>query len=293
MEGITLNLNETEYTNKNLPDKAVIETVIKNSMKRVGMTGDYIGEKNRSKVYSAFNTLLRKKPKSIQLIRKTNCLITISTEKRESESVSVLGLKNDVTVFFSDDYRDDIVLKDSLLAFEEIKEDESLPKSSSANVNPFLFKTPIDLVFTVAKPEREFVRRLTMKENAEKISSWIKSRNQSFYSIEYSITKGSHTYSHPFNPDFFILINDDEMEYISVVEIKSEMDDSDENKQKNKYAIEHFNELNTQLSEKKIKQKYLFNFLSPNNYSDYFTYLRDGRLLKGTFVSELDNLLKE
>ncbi len=83
------------------------------------------------------------------------------------------------------------------------------------------------------------------------------------------------------------------MEYISVVEIKSEMDDSDENKQKNKYAIEHFNELNTQLSEKKIKQKYLFNFLSPNNYSDYFTYLRDGRLLKGTFVSELDNLLKE
>lgn len=293
LEGITLNLNETEYTNKNLPDKAVIETVIKNSMKRVGMTGDYIGEKNRSKVYSAFNTLLRKKPKSIQLIRKTNCLITISTEKRESESVSVLGLKNDVTVFFSDDYRDDIVLKDSLLAFEEIKEDESLPKSSSANVNPFLFKTPIDLVFTVAKPEREFVRRLTMKENAEKISSWIKSRNQSFYSIEYSITKGSHTYSHPFNPDFFILINDDEMEYISVVEIKSEMDDSDENKQKNKYAIEHFNELNTQLSEKKIKQKYLFNFLSPNNYSDYFTYLRDGRLLKGTFVSELDNLLKE
>lgn len=200
LEGITLNLNETEYTNKNLPDKAVIETVIKNSMKRVGMTGDYIGEKNRSKVYSAFNTLLRKKPKSIQLIRKTNCLITISTEKRESESVSVLGLKNDVTVFFSDDYRDDIVLKDSLLAFEEIKEDESLPKSSSANVNPFLFKTPIDLVFTVAKPEREFVRRLTMKENAEKISSWIKSRNQSFYSIEYSITKGSHTYSHPFNP---------------------------------------------------------------------------------------------
>lgn len=99
-------------------------------------------------------------------------MITISTEKRESESVSVLGLKNDVTVFFSDDYRDDIVLKDSLLAFDEIKEDESLPKSSSANVNPFLFKTPIDLVFTVAKPEREFVRRLTMKENAEKISSW-------------------------------------------------------------------------------------------------------------------------
>lgn len=294
LEGITLNLNETEYTNENLPDKTVIRNIIINSMRKVGMEGDYIGEKNRAKVYSTFNTLLRKKPKSVQLIRKTNCLVETTTEKRESESISVMGLKNDVTIFFSDNYKDDIVLKESLASFEEIKEDESLPRSSFADsVNPFLFKTPIDLVFTIAKPEREFVKRIIMKENAEKISSWIKSRNQSFYSIEYSITKGSHTYSHPFNPDFFILLKNNDMEYISVIEIKSDMDDSDENKQKNKYAIEHFSELNTQLAIKGIKQKYLFNFLSPNNYSDYFTYLRDGRLLQGKFVSELDNLLKE
>lgn len=294
LEGITLKLNEAEYTNENLPDKVVIEKLIRNSMVRVGMDGDYIGANNRQKVFSTFNTLLRKKPKSVQLTKKTDCLIEVLTKKRENESVSILGLRNDTTIFFSDDYKTDIVLQDSLNAFEEIRDDESLPKSSTADsINPFLFKTPIDLVFTLAKPEREFVKKLTLKENAEKITSWIKSRNQSFYSIEYSITKGTHAYSHPFNPDFFILIKEGEMEYISVVEIKSEGDDSEENKQKNKYAIEHFEELNAQLRARKINQKYFFNFLSPNNYSDYFTYLIDGRLIRGTYVSELDSLLKE
>ena len=129
---------------------------------------------------------------------------------------------------------------------------------------------------------------LIKKENAQKLTSWLKSKNQSFYSLEYSFTKGSHTSSHWFNPDFFILIKKDDFQYISVVEIKADNDNSDENKAKNKYAIEHFIELNKQLEEKNIKQKYIFNFLSPINYSDYFTYLRDERLINGKYKSELD-----
>ena len=169
-----------------------------------------------------------------------------------------------------------------------------MPKYATPDsINKFLFKTPIDLVFTSRTPERKFVAELVKPENASKLTSWIKSKNQSFYSIEYSLTKGSHTNSHFFNPDFFILITKDDIEYISVVEIKSDNDDSEENKQKNKYAIEHFAELNKQLEEQGIKQKYLFNFLSPNYYSEYFTYLQDGRLLNGSFTSELDNSLKE
>ena len=170
----------------------------------------------------------------------------------------------------------------------------SLPRSAfQDSINKFLFKTPIDLVFTSREPERKFVSELVKKENAQKITSWLKSKNQSFYSLEYSFTKGSHTSSHWFNPDFFILIKKDNFQYISVVEIKSDNDNSDENKAKNKYAIEHFNELNKQLEEKGIKQKYIFNFLSPTNYSDYFTYLRDERLLVGKYKSELDIQLTE
>jgi type III restriction enzyme len=88
------------------------------------------------------------------------------------------------------------------------------------------------------------------------------------------------------------LIEKGDFRYISVIEIKSDGDDNDENKQKYKYAKVHFEELNKQLSEEDIKQKYLFNFLSPNNFNDYFTYLRDGRLIKGEYKSELDVLLE-
>jgi type III restriction enzyme len=294
LEGIILKLNETEFTSENLPSKEVIEQVIINSMEKVGMQGGYLGKKNRQAVFSAFNTLLRKKPKSIILTRIPNSIIEIKTENREHESISILSLKSDSTVFYSDDYENEIVISDSLIAFEEIKEDLSLPRSAFADsVNKFLFKTPIDLVFTSREPERKFVSELVKKDNASKLTSWIKSKNQSFYSIEYSYTKGSHTSSHFFNPDFFIYIEKDDFLYVSVVEIKSDNDNSDENKAKNKYAIEHFEELNRQLEEKGIKQKYIFNFLSPTNYSDYFTYLRDERLINGKYKSELDIQLKE
>lgn len=294
LEGIILKLNETEYTSENLPSKDVIEQVIKNSMEKVGMTGDFLGKKNRQAVFSSFNTLLRKKPKSIILTRIPNSITEIKTQNREHESVSVLGLRSDSTVFYSDDYENEIVIADTLTAFNEIKEDMSLPRSAfQDSINKFLFKTPIDLVFTSREPERKFVSELIKKENAQKLTSWLKSKNQSFYSLEYSFTKGSHTSSHWFNPDFFILIEKDDFQYISVVEIKSDNDNSDENKAKNKYAIEHFNELNNQLKEKEIKQKYIFNFLSPANYSDYFTYLRDERLLDGKYKSELDIQLTE
>lgn len=294
LEGIILKLNETEYTSENLPTKEIIEQVIRNSMEKVGMSGDHLGKKNRQAVFSAFNTLLRKKPKSIILTRIPNSIIALKTENREHESVSVLGLRSDSTVFYSDDYENEIVISDSRIAFEEIKEDMSLPRSAFADsINKFLLKTPIDLVFTSREPERKFVSELIKKENATCLKSWLKSKNQSFYSLEYSYTKGTHTNSHFFNPDFFILIEKDDLQYISVVEIKSDNDNSDENKAKNKYAIEHYSELNKQLGEKGIKQQYLFNFLSPTNYSDYFTYLRDGRLLEGKYKSELDIQLCE
>jgi type III restriction enzyme len=294
LEGIILKLDKKEYDNDNLPTKEDIEKVIRNSMEKVGMRGEYLGKKNRQAVYTAFSTLLRKKPKSIILTRIPNPIINIKTLNIEHESISVLGLRNDTTIFFTNDYKEEVVIEDTLNAFEEIKEDLSLPRSAySDSINPFLFKTPIDLVFTTKDPERKFIKELIKNEKANKLKSWIKSRNQSFYSIEYSFTKGTHTNFYLFNPDFFILFEEDGFQNISVIEIKSDNDNSDENKAKNKYAIEHFNILNSQLEEQGIKQKYFFNFLSPIDYSVYFTYLQDGRLLKGEYKSELDNLLLE
>ena len=293
LEGKILKLGDEEYTNIDLPSRETIEKLIRKSMEKVGITGDYLGKDNRQIVFSAFNTLLRKKPKSVQLRRKPNELIEINTVKREHESVSILGLKSGNTLYFSNEWENEIVIEDSLIACKEVFDDESLPHSAyEDSINVFLYKTPIDLVFTSSEPERKFVRELFRDNNAKNIASWIKSNNQNFYSIEYSLTKGSHTSTHLFNPDFFILIKQNDCEYISVIEIKQDNDNSDENKQKYIYAKEHYNISNDFLLKNGIKQKYYFNFLSPNNFSDYFSYLADGRLIKGLFKSQLDVLLE-
>jgi type III restriction enzyme len=295
LEGITLKMAEHEYTNENLPDKAVIEKIIRKSMEKVGITGDRLGKSNARIVYSAFNTLLRKKPKSVLLQRKPNDLPAVETKTREHETISMLGLKSGGTVFYTSDYKMEIVDKDSIFAFEEMFNDPMRPHGAffQPSLNPFLFKTPIDMVFTTHEPERYFVEELVKKKNADHITAWIKSTNVGFYQIEYSYTKGTHTTPRYFSPDFFILIRKENVDFISVVEIKSDGDDSYENKQKWKYATDHFKELNNQLKEESIKQQYFFNFLSPKSYSVYFDYLQDGRLTNGQFKSDLDVLLED
>ena len=134
-----------------------------------------------------------------------------------------------------------------------------------------------------------------------KIESWLKSRDRGFYGIEYSLRYGSkesktRKYTHPtFNPDFFIKIKKGGVEYFLVTEIKADKDDCDENKAKYKYAKEHFERLNEKLKEQGVKQEYVFHFLSPNGFTTFFEYLKDGRLFKGQskFRCELENLLEE
>ena len=294
LEGVILRLNETEYTSENLPTKEVIEKVIRKSMQKAGMKGDYLGKSNRQAVYSTFNTLLRKKPRSLSLNKTPDELIFIETKKREHESISILGLRSgDTTVFYTADYEKEIVIEDSLTALKEVINDGNFLQKSLVNDNSFLFKTPIDLIFATADPERKFIKELIKEENAKKITAWIKSKNQNFYSLEYTISTkaGRHSTQHLFNPDFFILVEKSGVEYIAVVETKADDDDSDENKAKWKYSNEHFNTLNSVLAEKKIKRKYFFHFVSPNNYNEFFACLKDGRLFKGKFVSILDKQL--
>jgi len=132
------------------------------------------------------------------------------------------------------------------------------------------------------------------ERHAEKIDSWIKSRDQGFYSVEYSWRKGEHPQKNQqFNPDFFIKIHHSGIDYIVVVEVKSDGDDSDENKAKLRWTRQHFTDLNREIEESEIKQEYIFHFLSPNSYAEFFQYLRDGRLIKGVFRSDLEDKLEQ
>lgn len=182
-----------------------------------------------------------------------------------------------------------------------ITEDESLPRSAYKDIDYCHFKTPVTTVLTASKPERKFVELLCKKENADLLSAWVKSRDRNFYEIEYSCRYGSadsktrRYYHDKFNPDFFLKVINDDMVYYLVIEIKDDGDDSEENKAKYRYAVQHFNELNKRLADAGKKERYIFHFLSPNSYDIFFNHLKDGSVLNGqeSFRCQLETLLEE
>lgn len=295
-EGITLKLKDGEYTKNNLPPKETIERIVRNSMLRREIKGDNLDRRNQQAVFSAFNTLLRKKSKTLITKKMVSEPFEFSTDKRERESLSISNLRRDSSVFYTSEWENEIRNEDCLLVFEDIINDESLPKKATKSINSFLFRTSVDIVFTSSAPERNFVELLCKKENAERIKAWFKSKNQGLYEIEYSLTTdaGKHTKQGKFNPDFFILIEKPSMEYVVVVEIKTDNDNSEENKAKYRYAKQHFIDLNSELQKQDIKRTYIFHFLSPSDYPEFFNYLRDSRLIQDaeSFKGELEILLE-
>ena len=90
-------------------------------------------------------------------------------------------------------------------------------------------------------------------------------------------------------------VEKDGVVYHVVIEIKDDGDVSEENKAKNKYAIQHFDELNKRMEAQGINERYIFHFLSPNGYDVFFNHLRDGSVLAGQdrIKCQLEMLLEE
>lgn len=300
-EGRILKLGENEYTQNNLPPRKRIEEIIKKSMTKVGNFDDLIIDKNANRVLQAFSTLLRKKNKTITQITIDKDISKIATIDMSKSSTAVGNLRRGVSLFYSNNLEDDIIDEKQKNIFKNILEDGTLPRNSLKDVNEFLFKTPMNIVITNQEPERKFVEGLCKQEIASIINAWVKSKDKGFYSIEYTMKCGgkdskTRKYMHNnFNPDFFIKVNKGRMEYILVVETKEDKDICKENKAKNKYAKEHFRRLNNKLEKLNINQKYIFHFLSPNGYIEFFEFLKNGTLFEDQtkFRCELENLLEE
>lgn len=299
-EGTVLQLGENEYTKNNLPPREDIRKIIEMSMKKVGNKGDRVIEKNVHKILGTFSTFLRKKNKTVISQLKLNDIYAISTTKLEKQSSGVGNLRRGYSVFYTNNWENEITDSEQKAVLKQLVEDESLPRWALKETNQYLFKTPVDTVITSAEPERKFVEQLCKVENAKLITAWVKSRDRDFYDIDYSYRLGSKSsktrkYAHnKFNPDFFILVEKDNVEYIIVVEIKADKDDSDENRAKYKYAVEHFIQLNSKLEQQGICQKYIFHFLSPEGYSTFFEHFRNGTMLDGQekFRCEIERLLE-
>ena len=300
-EGKTLKLGEDEYTQNALPPRKVIEDIVRLSMERRGNYGEEIIEANVHKILSAFTPLLRKNKRSIISKSIPNDVFDITTRSLAKQSTSVGMLRQDRTVFLTNNWEQEISDSEQRAIIAETLDDESLPKSSSKEINFGFFKTPVTTVITASKPERKFVELLCKRENADLLSAWIKSRDRGFYEIEYTCRYGSRDsksrryYHDKFNPDFFLKIDKDGITYFLVIEIKDDDDDCEENKAKYKYALLHFAELNERLERQGIPERYIFHFLSPNAYDVFFQHLKDGTVLfgQGRFRCALENMLED
>ncbi|MDP2156872.1 MAG: hypothetical protein Q8K68_04085 [Nitrospirota bacterium] len=123
-------------------------------------------------------------------------------------------------------------------------------------------------------PERQFSELLFA--NADLFEAFVKMPNQCGYSFPYSYkpakTGKTHTANENFNPDFFIRVLSSHD--ILVVEIKAEGDDSNRNRAKCRDGLKHFDILNARLVELGEPWRYYFYFLSPEDYTSFFTQIR-------------------
>lgn len=291
-EGRVLKLGEEEYTKDKLPPRKEIYALIEKSMRQRGNTTDEITMANVNRILTAFTPILRKKNKTVVSKGDYADVFPVFTKDIGNTSIGVAALRHNSTVFYSQNWELEMTGDDKDV-LQDIIDDESLPRSAVKEINPYFFKTPIDIVITSSEPERKFLTMLCRKENAAVVDAWIKSRDTGFYEIDYSYKYGmsdSKTRKYKqgkFNPDFFIRIIKDDTEYILVVEIKEDGDVCDENIAKYKYAVRHFDELN----KKSDNRKYIFHFLSPDGYAAFFAHMQDGTLLQGqdNFRCNLEN----
>jgi len=279
-----------EYKKEHLPPEEEIKEIIVNSMRKVGIKSGVLTEDNANRIFKAFQTLFRARGSTIVLKRKVNKPVKLSTKFLEKESTAISNLKRGTTVFYSNEFEKECDSKQVEILKDLIEENKKLTRSNQyaiVELNPYLFKTPVDKVLTNKTPEEKFVDLIISEKLSQKIDAWIKSRDMGFYSVEYSWRKGEHPTQGSFNPDFFLKIG----ENIIVVEIKADDDDSDENKAKFHWAKQHFEVLNEELKKSKIKQRYFLHFLSPNSYAEFIEYFCDNRVFDKKFRSKLEDLL--
>jgi len=180
-------------------------------------------------------------------------------------------------------------------------------------VNTSLFKTPQNLVILSHEPEKEYVFNLI--KYAKYLDSWIKSRDMGFYSLDYEFFKGGKDRTRrSFNPDFFVKINLENYikrltsdhpganltdlqqlqnegieNIIRAVEIKSDEDQEEVTRAKEKWGKDHFKRLNKKLKSEDanpadfpdefhsdVRSIYYFELLRPMDYDLWFSNLQKG-----------------
>lgn len=266
-----------------------LKKVIEESLKRSGNT--VITDKLSNRFISALGTVWRQGSSYVDYdIKPDKYDIVSSKTNMRTESTSASLLKNNHTLFWSDDTNNHLTDEEKIFFNDIIDTSSGYRQFKISNKN--LLKTPTSLVFSISEPERKFILKLIDQNNADIIDAWVKSPSNGFYSFEYAWKKnprhGEALRYDRFNPDFFVKVNNK----IIVVEIKDDgeiQDPSPENIGKYKSAIEHFEIINKYIKSQKKNEEmidYKFTMLTPKNYDTFFESIKNNNI--DTFKSELD-----
>lgn len=229
-----------DFDSDTLPTFENIKKTILESMKKAGIEGNKISTENRKKIELYFNQFLPKGTKKVIRENIEGAVVGKTTENMPMTTVNIGRLDSEVTIFISEEYREEL-LNDDLFILDELeKQSKKIDKNSSFEqkelfrdiksskyirefvrfkniflVNPSMFKTPQSSVIVTHKPEREFV--IDLIDHGKYIESWVKSPDSGFYSLDYEYWKGGKDrVRRSFNPDFFISI--DTNKYLSQIE---------------------------------------------------------------------------
>lgn len=274
----------TIYTNKYSVKR--LEDIVKESLRLRGR--EEATENMKQAFLRSLNVLGRKNAEFVRYTLKPKRYFTVSTRNRQSDSVSASELRNNKTLYYTDQTVSELE-EDQIEFFEEATESASGFRVSIVP-NRHDFKTPLNAVIAASDPEKRFVKRLCESKTTTHYDMWLKSTDTRFYEIDYAWKKDGHNENGKFNPDFFIKIKD----LIVVVEIKDDdelRDPSEENRKKNEYAVRHFDQVNQHLKKERNPIRYKFTFLTERNFNAFFQSLQDGNIAE--FRSDLDVKLSE
>ncbi len=275
---------ETRYASE-YPTAKLAE-VVRESLTRIGETRDLVSEPNVQQLFRAIGNIHRQTNKTVRIKLKPGQLSVISTSNMPTKSSALSALTKEAKVFY-DDQSFQVSHDDDRRRLEEVTSEESeYPAKASTRVpNSYLFKSPVNLVLTTHRPEREFTRRLFETEVAGQLAAWVKAPDVGWYEIAFSWRKADHTKRGRFFPDLFLLLQD--QRHVLVVEIKDDDDETDENRAKLRHATDHFERLNGLQSARKYHMK----FVSPISYDAFFQSVRSGTSVE--YVSALQAKLLE
>ena len=150
--------------------------------------------------------------------------------------------------------------------------------SASANftqLQDWELRSPMTTVVVSHKPEANFIRALTHKDNRRCVTCWVKSPDQGFYAIPYTRSGGDKSgQTLNFNPDFILWHERDGRDHIYLVETKVEKDVRDKNRDKVKAADQYVVDLNAVVGDD--RPTYSFHMLAPSDFLPFFDALRRG-----------------